>query len=244
LGPDLLSELPGDGVIHLWIVQLNEWKSHLFKLKALLSSEEIERSLRLKVKDKQEQFICSRGILRIILGSYLDKNPANLQIQSTTDGKPYLEKSEIRFNLSHSGEILLCGLSHKSQIGIDIQKIYPITNLETIIKNYLSEKERKYLDSQPVDQLKNHFFSIWTAKEAYLKAIGKGFQESPTKISTLPDASSQYFLLDHPRSDQESQEWTVTSIEVDQGYKAAIAVNRKIEGIKRNLFNPEVYFSD
>lgn len=239
-----MSELPVDGIFHIWIVQLNEWKSHLFNLKTLLSNEEIERYLRLKVKDKQEQSICSRGILRIILGSYLDKNPANLQIQSTTDGKPYLDRSEIRFNLSHSGDILLCGLSQKSRIGIDIQQIYPITNLETIIKNYFSDNERKYLDSQPVDQLKNNFFSIWTAKEAYLKAIGKGFQESPTEISTLPDESLQDFHLDHPRSDQKSQGWTITSIEVDPEYKAAIAVNRKIEGIKRIPFNPEAYFLD
>lgn len=237
-----MTELPGEGLIHLWIVRLNEWKSHLFELKALLSSEEIERSLRLKVKDKQEQFICSRAISRIILGSYLDKNPANLQIHSTPDGKPYLEKSEIRFNLSHSGDILLCGLSYKSEIGIDIQQIYAITNLETIIKNYFSENERKYLDSQPVDQLNNHFFAIWTAKEAYLKAIGKGFQKSPTKISTLPDESLQNFLLDHPHSDQKSQEWTISSIEVYQGYKAAIAVNGKIEGIKIIPFDPEAYF--
>ncbi len=237
-------ELPGDDLIYLWIVRLNEWKSHLFELKALLSREEIERSLRLKIKDKQEQFICSRAILRIILGSYLDKNPAHLQIQATTDGKPYLEKSEIRFNLSHSGDILLCGLSYRSLIGIDIQQIYPITNLETIIKNYFSENERKYLESQPVDQLKNHFFSIWTAKEAYLKAIGKGFQESPTDISTLPDESLQYFLLDHPGSGQESQGWTITSIEFNQGYKAAVAVNAKVEGIKRIPFDPKEYFLD
>jgi len=237
-----MTEMPGEGLIHLWIVRLTEWKSHLFELKALLSNEEIERSLRLKVKDKQEQSICSRGISRIILSSYLDKNPANLQIQSTPDGKPYLERSEIRFNLSHSGDILLCGLSYKSRIGIDIQQIYAITNLGTIIKNYFSENERKYLDSQPVDQLKNHFFAIWTAKEAYLKAIGKGFQESPDNISTLPDESLQNFLLDHPSSDQKSQEWTISSIEVNQGYKAAIAVNEKIKEIEIIPFNPEAYF--
>jgi 4'-phosphopantetheinyl transferase len=223
---------------------LDELKSHLFKLKALLSAEEIERSLRLKIKEKQEQFVCSRAILRTILGSYLDKNPANLQIQPTPDGKPYLKKSEICFNLSHSGNILLYGFSHKSLIGIDIQQIYPITNIETIIKNYFSETERKYLESQPVDQLMNHFFSIWTAKEAYLKAIGKGFQESPSKISTIPDKSLKIFHLDHPQTQEKSQGWTITSIEVNQNYKAAVAVNGKIGGIKVFPFNSEVYFSD
>jgi hypothetical protein len=58
----------------------------------------------------------------------------------------------------------------------------------------------------------------------------------------LPDESLQYFILDHPRSDQKSQEWTISSIEVNQGYKAAIAVNGKIEGIKIIPFDPEGYF--
>ena len=244
MNPDFRTELPVEGQIQIWIVLLNEWDSHLSELKALLSAEEIERAKRLKVRDKQEQSICSRGILRILLSSYLDNAPANIPIQTTQDGKPYLERSGLRFNVSHSGNRLLCGIARNFQIGIDIQQIYSIENIDTISRNYFSEGERNYLRSQPSDQLKDHFFSIWTAKEAYLKAIGSGFQESPIRISTLPDKFRKDFFLDDDGSKLKNRGWNIVSIEIDPEYKAAIAVSGEIQAIERIPFNPPDYFPD
>jgi 4'-phosphopantetheinyl transferase len=243
LNPDLISEIPNEGFIHIWIVQLDKWNSHLTELNVLLSDEELERSKRLKVIEKQEQFIISRGILRLILASYLDLDPTAINIQLTPDGKPFLERSDLTFNLSHSGNTLLLGVNKNLSLGIDIQRIYAISNLETIIENYFSENEKNYLKSRPADLLRDHFFSIWTAKEAYLKAIGKGFQESPTEISTLPDESTSNFLLNSNNKGVISQDWTITSINLDQNYKAAIAVNGEIKGIKRIRLTPGDYYS-
>ena len=196
---------------------------------------------RRKIKEKQEEIILSRGILRIIISFYLDQEPADLKISSTPDGKPHLENSNLEFNLSHSGNIWVCALCQSTQVGIDIQQRYPITSIKTIIKNYFSENEKTYLDSLPADQYREKFFSLWTAKEAYLKAIGKGFQESPSKIDILPDASSGNYILDQAQSQQKSGEWTISAIYLEWDYSAAFAVLGHIDQIVRNNLTPEDY---
>lgn len=238
---DLLSKPPAKNSIHIWIVQLNQWISHSQHLKTLLSEKEITRVERRKIQEKQEELILSRGILRIIIGSYLDQEPADLKINSTPDGKPYLENSKLEFNLSHSGNIWICALCQSKQVGIDIQERYPITSIKTIIKNYFSVDEKNYLDSLPAGQYKDNFFSLWTAKEAYLKAIGKGFQESPTKISILPDASSGNYILDQAQSQQKSGEWTISAIDLEWDYSAAFAVLGQIDQIVKNNLTPDDY---
>ncbi len=238
---DILSKPPAKNSIHIWIVHLNQWISHSQHLKTLLSEKEITRVERRKIKEKQEEIILSRGILRIIIGFYFDQEPAGLKISSTPDGKPYLENSELEFNLSHSGNIWVCALCQSTQVGIDIQQRYPITSIKTIIKNYFSVDENIYLDSLPANQYNDKFFSLWTAKEAYLKAIGKGFQESPTEISTLPDESLQDFILDQAQSQQKSGEWTISAIDLEHDYSAAFAVLGHIDQIVRNNLTPDDY---
>lgn len=234
--PEVLTE----GSVHIWVADLKIWRDHASEFRRLLSEEEKERLDRLKIEKKQEEYLCSRGILRLILSLYIGEDPESLSIKITPSGKPFLPTAGVQFNISHSGDRFICGISLKNQIGLDIQELYSISSLQRIIKNFFSPAEIEYLSSLTDDGLyREHFFAIWTAKEAYLKAVGDGIKGSFNQLSTLPDsASPQSFQLDHPELNNTSRNWTIRSLDISQGYTAALAINGAIFGINKYDLHP------
>ena len=241
------TKLPGvldDATVHLWIADLNSWENHAGNLRTLLSDEELNRLDRLKIDNKKTEFLCSRSILRIILSMYLTEDPNDLSISYTHAGKPILPDTELQFNVSHSKDFLLCGISLTNRIGIDIQEIYPISSLDRIINNFFSPTEIQYLRSLPSrEAYQEKFFAIWTAKEAYLKAVGEGIQGSFNQMSTIPDSTDlKIFKLDLPDSTKTEMNWTIKSVEVSQGYSAALAFDGKLDELSRYELIPEDFF--
>lgn len=248
-GKDILdlTKLPGpinEGSVHLWIADLKTLRSHSGKFRSLLSDEEINRLDRLKIINKREEFLCSRGILRVILSKYISENPNEILIYYTPAGKPILSDTEIQFNISHSGDFIICGISLMNRIGLDIQEIYSISSLDRIINNFFSPAEIHYLRTLPArDLYQEHFFAIWTAKEAYLKAVGDGIQGSFNQLSIIPESADlQTFRLDLPDSKNCDLNWTIKSLKVSQGYSAALAYDGYINELRRYEIGPEIFF--
>jgi len=233
------------GTVHLWIADLNSWEKHAGNLRTVLSDEEHNRLDRIKIDNKKTEFLCSRSILRIILSLYLTEDPNDLSITNALGGKPILPDTELQFNVSHSKDYLLCGISLGNRIGIDIQEIYPISSLDRIINNFFSPTEIKYLRSLPSREVyREHFFSIWTAKEAYLKAVGDGIQGSFNQLSTIPDSTDlKNFKLDLPDTIKTEINWTIKSVEVPQGYNAALAYEGKLNELSRFELIPEDFYA-
>jgi len=217
------------GILQIWKADLEAWTTRAELLAGLLSEVELERLERYKIPAKRTEFTLSRGLLRLVLGSYLGQDPASLDIQVSQQGKPYLPNQELNFNLSHSGRLLLCACGRHQCIGIDIQQIYAISSLETIAKRFFSSVESEYLADMESQQ--EIFFEIWTAKEAYLKAVGAGFQGSPTDVSLLPDLNQAgKFRVSTPPGGRGN--WSVYKLDVGKGFKAALAANQEITEIQ------------
>jgi len=240
-------KLPGpisEGTVHLWIADLKAWSKHAENLESILSEEERERLDKLKVIDKREEFLCSRGILRIILSGYIAQDPRDLPLKHSPTGKPFLPQARIQFNLSHSGDIFACGICINNQIGLDIQEIYPISSLDRIINNFFSSTEIQYLATLPSRELyQEHFFAIWVAKEAYLKAVGDGIQESFNQHSIIPESPDlSSFRLEHPAPKRDELVWTINALNVGQGFHAALAYDGDLKELERYEIAPENFF--
>ncbi len=94
--------------------------------------------------------------------------------------KPYLADNEsVFFNLSHSGTLAAC-VFYKREIGLDIQKIKPVS--EKLIKKVTTDTEYDYLMSCGEDERRFLFFRLWTAKESYMKYLGSGLSLSPKRL--------------------------------------------------------------
>jgi 4'-phosphopantetheinyl transferase len=66
-------------------------------------------------------------------------------------------------------------------VGIDIEKIRDLTDIDQLIEKNLTRRERSYLIKDPAHKL-NWFFRFWTFKESYLKAIGEGMRLTPENL--------------------------------------------------------------
>ena len=229
------------GEIHVWFIWLDRWNDQSGIFKGFLSPEEIHRSERYAVPGLGNDFITQKGLLRLLLSEYLDQNPANITFSSTKTGKPFIKGENLNFNISHSCDLFVCGISPDLALGLDIQYVYPITPLDRMIKKVCCETEIQLLDAVPSSELLDHFFTIWAAKEAVLKASGTGFNQSPNQFSIYRACENGYSLkYESSQLELTNKDWTIRELNISPGYKSVIASNGRIKELKIKQYSPKL----
>lgn len=227
------------GEIQIWTTHLSSWSPLASNLEMMLSPREIRRRDRYQFPDKQQEFLISRGLLRMILSRFTATAPDQLEISLTEAGKPYLPGSEIKFSLSHSRGRIMYAFSCCKEVGIDIQEIYPISSLERIVRNYFSKAELEYLDQFQPDQRIERFFGIWTAKESYLKALGEGLRARVRAITILPDQEIPGAYTIHQGQDRTARKtWRVRTVKTAKGFRACAAFEGEMAAFRLIPFQP------
>ena len=141
----------------------------------LLSPDEQERSARFKFAKHRTSFVVARGLLRIVLGNYMNAKPAAIDFQYGPCGKPVVKGApQVHFNVSHSEQVVLYGLRLDHEIGVDIERIRPMDDLEGIARRFFSPAECRDLLAIPEQHRTKAFFDCWTRKEAFIKFLGTG----------------------------------------------------------------------
>lgn len=172
--------LPADEV-HIWRFNLERSPSELEYLATTLSEDEVKRGSRFYFDSHRNNFIAGRGILRIILANYLNVNPRQVKFNYEPKGKPVLADtfvcSKLSFNLSHSQGMALCAVTNVRLIGVDLEYMRDISDIEALAQRFFSPKEYNLINSLPDSQKRKTFFRYWTCKEAYLKATGAGLAQ-------------------------------------------------------------------
>ncbi len=107
-------------------------------------------------------------------------SPLEERIAFSTHGKPYLpDHPDIHFNVSHSGEYVVCAFADMT-VGIDIEAIRIVK--PELVKFIMNKTELQIYDSLPENEKQIYFFENWTGKEAFLKHIAKGLSIRPSAI--------------------------------------------------------------
>lgn len=143
-----------------------------------LSPERQKKALVYRQEIDTVRTVCGEMLLRYALsqrsGSSLPEIP--LHFTYNPYGKPLLlDYPEVSFNISHSGNWVACAISD-SGIGIDIEQISYDIDL-SIANHYFHQKEIQIIHSAAAPESYQYFFRFWTAKESYLKCVGKGLGE-------------------------------------------------------------------
>lgn len=192
---------------HVWHADLDADTGLSGRLKGFLSQDEQARGARFHFQKDRERFIIARGILRVLLGRYLQTDPTLLQLQTDEKGKPHLAspetKSGLCFNLSHSGSKAVFAICWNRPIGIDVEQMRSVPDAMNIVEAYFSASEKTRFRNLPPQERDRAFLVLWTQKEAYLKAIGEG--------------------LGHPLDREPEPDWVVGPIDLGPEYVAAIA---------------------
>ena len=173
---------PLKGEIHLWTASLDVPADQVERLQSVLSAEEKERVSYFKFESTQHSYIVTQAVLRILLSSYLEINPSDVKTGARQKGKPYLMNDpSLCFNLSNSHDLCVYVFSYDAEVGIDIEKIRDLPDIDQLIEKNLTSREKEYFLQDPDDRL-SRFFQFWTFKEAYLKAIGEGMRLTPENL--------------------------------------------------------------
>ncbi|MBG1267068.1 4'-phosphopantetheinyl transferase HetI [Nostoc sp. WHI] len=206
--------------IHLWRIELDQPETQLQHFRKTLSSDEIARAERFYFQQHRQHFIVGRGILRTILGHYLNIKPSQVQFNYQHRGKPVLADTfadtGLAFNLSHSQGLGLCAVNFNHQIGVDLEYIRPMSDLEALAKRFFLPREYEMLRSLSPNQQQEVFFRYWTCKEAYLKATGDGLSQlEQIEVSLTPT---------EPAKLQITEDWSLFELVPANNYVAAVAV--------------------
>ena len=216
----------GPGEIHLWLALRGD--GPLIDIgSAGLSTDEIARARRLQRPADRELFLLAHAMLRDVLARYLSVMPIQIVLKSAANGKPFLADShctDLRFNLSHSGDAVLCALTRGREIGVDIEAAAPREDLLSIARHFFAPDECTALAARSGDDRLALFYLLWTRKEAYLKACGKGLSYPLNKFSVMPSlAVPSNPVVRGPDTGSEAT-WSCYGLPMPPGYAAATVI--------------------
>ena len=210
--------------VHVWRADLNLEENLVSYVKQHLSEEERQRASRFHFKRHRRRYIIARGILRDLLGRYLDKAPERIQLDLTRFGKPYIDGDSLQFNVAHSGELAILAFTRDRFVGVDIERIRPFTDAGKFVDRYFSAGEQDEYRRLPEDQKPEAFFNCWTRKEAYIKAVGEGLSHPLNTFDVSMEPGQPARLLHVGGDEKEAAKWTLVAFSPGTGYAAALAV--------------------
>ncbi|BAC89892.1 4'-phosphopantetheinyl transferase family protein [Gloeobacter violaceus] len=212
--------------VHIWQADLDWPAAPLPVLERTLCPQERSRAERFCFEQHRRRFIVGRATLRMLLGLYLQSEPACVPISYGAHGKPLLADGAhpLRFNLSHSQGKAVYAFSCGREVGVDLEWDRPLANFDQLARVAFSEDENRVFKALAPYQRRAAFFRCWTRKEAYAKARGYGFALAPDRytVSLAPDAPAA--LLQSREESGEAGRWVLLDLLPWPDYPAALAV--------------------
>lgn len=151
-------------------------------------------------------------------------NPVAVALVRDALGRPRLGASQRRFDVSwsHSGEGLLIALGEGVEVGADLERLRPRPRALQLARRFLAVREADWLAAMPVDAREAGFFRLWCAKEAVLKAHGRGLAFGLDKLA-FAEHDDQLALVDCDRALGQPGDWSLHEFVPQTGYRAALA---------------------
>lgn len=191
------------GEVHVCRVQLDEVPPAVGD--ALTAAERV-RAERFHFERDGRRFRAGRGALRAILAGYLACDAGAIEFATGPHGKPEVAfpDTTLRFNVSHSDELMLVALTHGRSLGVDLEFMCANVPFETLAEHYFAPEDAWRVRTLPAAEKARTFYEVWTSTEARLKASGEGLAHG-TKI-VAPDR------------------WSLLTLTPAEGFAAALAV--------------------
>jgi 4'-phosphopantetheinyl transferase len=225
--------------IHLWSAHTDPENDPAINISTLLSLDEQARAERYIVAKARRQFVEVRGLLRMLLGAYLQRDPASLEFIYSANGKPSLSVGSggdsIQFNISHSQAQVLYAFSADQAVGVDIEGVNPLISYIDLAHRICTPKEQRAFDQLPPSRQAQAFYKIWTRKEALVKLGGNRLYEklSILEVPAHPTAGSYWILA-------EDRPIWLQDLELAEGFAGAIALSTAPDQIIHHPWHPNL----
>lgn len=220
-----LTPLPRNEV-HLWCVALDIAAASLERSWRLLDEQERGRAERLVFERDRRRFVACRGSLKTVLAAYLGVGADRVLIGVDARGKPRLihpaSTASLRFNVSHSGELAVFAIGRGREVGIDIERVRPIPDMDSIVERHFSPIEQIEFRSVAREYAPEAFFNCWSRKEAYLKATGRGLSFPSARLSVSLAPGKPAALRGVQGLPQEAARWSLRAFVPRPDYVGAL----------------------
>jgi 4'-phosphopantetheinyl transferase len=198
--------------IYLYHANLQQPEHLVTEFYQKLAIDEQQRADRFYFAKHRNRFIIARFMLRKLLAKHLKCNITQIKFSQNKYGKPQL--ANLEFSLSHSGDKAIYAIGYNHPIGIDIEKHKDMDFLG-LANRFFSKQEYHELIKQA--DIKEHFFRIWTQKEAIIKALGYGLHYDLKSFSVNVGIEAG---IKHINT---NENWQIKFIQIASAYTAAIA---------------------
>lgn len=202
-------QLPEPDKVDVWVAHLDPGSGELARRVAATTGAERQRASRFHRRLDGDRYLSAHGALRLLLADYLACDPLSLCFGTHENGKPFLEGARLEFNLSHSGALALIAVARTRQVGVDVEQLRPMTDLEGVAARVCTPGELATLAGLAEPHRERAFLAMWTCKEALAKATGEGIG------GVVRDAR-------HAPADAQDR-WTLAEVTDLPGYAACVA---------------------
>ncbi|MFT4600044.1 MAG: 4'-phosphopantetheinyl transferase [Arenicella sp.] len=150
-----------------------------------------------------------------MLSYYLGIDSDKVEVGRLSKGKPFsVDNPKLRFNMSNSGRRVVYAFSLDEEIGIDLERLREMADLDELIEKNYNTYERNYINKLP-EKRQYRFFKFWTIKEAYLKAIGVGMRIPPEDLEF--EVQNGEYSLQSIRGEMDTEDWIFKDFELENG---------------------------
>jgi 4'-phosphopantetheinyl transferase len=210
--------------IHVWWAGSSVSDDEHAWLRRSLTADDHHRAARYRLDLLRRRFVTGRGILRVLLGAYLEVSPEAVRLQYGSFGKPALDRchrSDITFSLAHSQEVIVYAVGRGAELGIDLEHLRPL-NHAAIVDRFFSTRECSAFHALPDSQKLMAFLLGWTRKEAYLKGRGAGLSEclGDVEVTLAPGEPARILAT---KDAAETGNWRLETVAAADGWLCTLA---------------------
>ena len=170
-------------VVHVDLTPHKEREAYAYEW---LDKEEQFRWNRFRFDRPKREFALCRAVLRLGICNRLGCRNDQLTFGFTKYGKPFGlvdgKPAPIKFNISHGGKHGLIAYAQHGRLGVDVEERTDRVDLDGLSATVFGPDEQAEFALTQGEEKIHFFFSLWTLKEAMIKALGLGFAQDPSKF--------------------------------------------------------------
>ncbi|MEN8205785.1 MAG: 4'-phosphopantetheinyl transferase superfamily protein [Pseudomonadota bacterium] len=226
--PQLLPRLENE--VHVWLTRPDDVTDpgQLQEYQSLLSPDEQERYRRFHFDRDRHHYLIAHVLLRKTLSAYVDINPSAWQFSNNQHGRPEISAPDIapllRFNLTHTNGLVACVVTLELDCGIDVEQLSARGNLMAIAEKMFAASEQQDLMNLDDQSFLDRFFTYWTLREAYCKALGVGIAWSKSDYCFMEDGGDRWGIRFDAPSDEERAHWQFALVRPTTEHLLAVVV--------------------
>jgi phosphopantetheinyl transferase len=185
-------------------------------LAPVLSRNEILRASEFSIREEQQHYLFRRCFQRLFVARVCgwDGDLSELPLVHSLDQRPSLDNNpNIQFSFSSSQGCYLFGAAESGALGVDIETVRPIENVVNLAKRFFTMQEAAAVEALRESERHDYFLTLWSAKEAGLKAIGRGV-DFGLNVFTFKKRDATWHVVDAPST---SKPWKLSLPDANRG---------------------------